>query len=121
MNVHSVGGTELSTSCSVLLWLVNGTWRHLQATVKKGKFMYLLWYLSQKWTKLERPEGAPWPGERGAHAACCLNYGEEYPQLLVTGGLDNNDTTLQDAWIMDVNSGRWREVSGDECVTGSTD
>ena len=38
-----------------------------------------------------------------------------------TGGVDKNDNTLQDAWILDVNSGRWREVSGDECVTGSTD
>ena len=35
MNAHSVGGTELSTSCSVLLWLVNGTWYPLQATVKR--------------------------------------------------------------------------------------
>ena len=62
--------------------------------------------------------GAPWPVERASHAACCLNYGEEHSQLLVTGGLDKNDnytTTLQDAWILDVNSGRWREVSGDVC------
>ena len=35
MNVHSVSGTELSTSCSVLLWLVNDTWYPLQATVKR--------------------------------------------------------------------------------------
>ena len=78
-------------------------------------------HLSQEWTKLERPEGTPWPVERSSHAACCLNYGEEYPQLLVTGGVDKNATTLWDVWILDVNSGRWREVSGDECVTGSTD
>ena len=71
----------------------------------------VLYHLSQEWTKLERPEEAPWPVERIAHAACCLNYGEEHPQLLVTGGLDKNDTTLQDAWILDVNSGRWRRVS----------
>ena len=76
--------------------------------------------MSQEWTKLERPEGAPWPVERVSHAACCLNR-EEHPQLLITGGLDNNDNTLQDALILDVNSGRWREVSSDECVTGSTD
>ena len=68
---------------------------------------------SQEWTKLEKPEGAPWPVERSAHAACCLNYGEEHPQLLVTGGVDKNYTTLQDVWILDVNSRRWREVSGD--------
>ena len=60
--------------------------------------------------------GAPWPVERASHAACCLNYGEEHPQLLVTGGVDNNGTTLQDAWILDVKSGRWSEVNGDECM-----
>ena len=63
---------------------------------------------------MERPEGAPWPVERSGHAACCLNYGEEHPQLLVTGGLDKNGKTLQDAWILDIKSGRWREVSSDE-------
>ena len=78
-------------------------------------------YLSQEWTKLEKPKGSPWPVERDAHAACCLNYGEEHSQLLVTGGMDSSDNILQDAWILDVNSGRWRKVSGDECVTGSTD
>ena len=71
-------------------------------------------HLSQESTKLERPEGAPWPVERDSHAACCLNYGEENPQLLVTGGVDNNGNTLQDAWVLDVNSWRWREVSGDQ-------
>ena len=50
--------------------------------------------------------------ERAGHAACCLNYGEGRPQLLVTGGWGKNYTTLQDAWILDVNSGRWRRVSG---------
>ena len=77
--------------------------------------MYIRTYVfSQEWTKLERPEGTPWPVERSAHAACCLNYGEENPHLLVTGGVDKDGNTLQDAWILDVNSGRWREVSGDQ-------
>ena len=77
--------------------------------------MCLLWYLSQEWTKLEKPEGAPCPVGRSYHAACCLNYGEEHPQLLVTGGVDKNGNTLQDAWILDVNSGRWRKVSCGMC------
>ena len=47
--------------------------------------------------------------KRDSHAACCLNYGEEQPQLLVTGGVDENGDTLSDAWILDVNSGRWSE------------
>ena len=68
--------------------------------------------MSQEWTKLERLKGTPWPVERSAHAATCLNYGEEHPQLLITGGVNTNGTTLSDAWILDVNSGRWRRVSG---------
>ena len=63
--------------------------------------------------------------ERTDHAACCLNYGEEHPQLLVTGGIGRKDCTLQDAWILDVKFEKWREVSGgvsDESVaiTGLT-
>ena len=87
-------------------------------------YVCVLFHFSQEWTKLERPRGAPWPVERSGHAACCLNYAEECPQLLVTGGLDKNGITLQDAWILDVNSGTWREVSGNEHMnvcTGSTD
>ena len=84
-------------------------------------YVCVLWYLSQEWTKLEKPGGASWPVERSAHAACCLNFGEEHPQLLVTGGVDKNGNTLQDAWVLDVNSGRWMEVCAYECVTGSTD
>ena len=47
---------------------------------------------------------------RSWHAACCLNYGNDEPVLLMTGGVDDNDNTLTDAWLLDVNSGRWREV-----------
>ena len=39
-------------------------------------------------TKLEPTQGVQWPTERGSHAACCLNYGEDHPKLLVSGGLD---------------------------------
>ena len=34
-------------------------------------------------------------------------------ELLVTGGVDNNDNTLKDAWILDANTGRWVKVSAD--------
>jgi len=44
------------------------------------------------------------------HAACCLNYGDENPLLLMTGGNDNNNNIMKDAWLLEVNSGRWREV-----------
>ena len=70
----------------------------------------VLCHFSQEWTSLERPKEAPWPVRRDSHAACCLNYGEENPQLLITGGVDNNGNSLQDAWVLDVKSGTWREV-----------
>ena len=47
---------------------------------------------------------------RAAHAACCINYGEQHPQLLVTGGQDKDGKTLRDAWLLDVDSGTWKEV-----------
>ena len=47
---------------------------------------------------------------RAGHAACCINYGEQHPQLLVTGGWDNDGKTLRDAWLLDVDSGTWKEV-----------
>jgi len=72
--------------------------------------MFIVFQLSQEWTKLERPEGASWPVGRHSHAACCLNYGEDDPQLLVTGGVYKNNTTLKDAWVLDINSARWSEV-----------
>ena len=76
-------------------------------------YVCILCHLSQEWTKLERAEGAPWPAERSDHAACCLNYEQDHPQVLVTGGWDKNGNTINDMWILDVQSGRWREVSGD--------
>ena len=32
-------------------------------------------------------QGEPWPVERSVHAACCLNYGQDHPQLLVYRGM----------------------------------
>ncbi len=46
---------------------------------------------------------------RSVHATCCLNYGQDHPQLLVHGGYGNDGKTLGDMWILDVNT--WTEVS----------
>ena len=70
----------------------------------------MLLFFSQQWTKVEREEGAPWPVGRSRHAACCLNYDDDQPVLLMTGGIDKNSNTLGDAWLLDIHSGRWREV-----------
>ncbi len=56
-------------------------------------------------------QGEPWPVERSFHAACCLNYGHDHPQLLVYGGVDDGNKTLGDMWILDVDTVQWSEVS----------
>ncbi len=56
-------------------------------------------------------QGESWPVGRSLHAACCLNYGQDHPQLLVYGGVDNDVNTLRDMWIIDVDTGKWAEVS----------
>ena len=32
--------------------------------------------------------------------------------MLVTGGVDSDDKSLGDAWLFDVTSRKWKEVSG---------
>ena len=54
--------------------------------------------------------GVPQPVERDNHGACCLNYDEDNPKVLISGGLDEGDNVLGDMWILDVNSGKWTEV-----------
>ena len=74
----------------------------------------LAYFALQIITKLERQEGEPWPVGRSLHAACCLGFGSQHPHLLVTGGVDNDNKTLGDAWLFDVNNRKWKEVS--KCV-----
>ena len=54
--------------------------------------------------------------KRTDHATGCLDYGGDRPQLVVTGGLDLSGNVLNDVWIMDVQSGMWKEVS--TCIHG---
>ena len=60
-------------------------------------------------------QGEPWPVERSFNAVCCLNYGQDHPQLLMYGGLDNGNKTLGDMWILFVDTGKWTEVSLMNC------
>ena len=65
----------------------------------------------QHWSKLVHKEGQPCPVARMAHASVCLGYGGDHPELLITGGRDDNHKVLSDMWILNLQSGRWREVS----------
>ena len=64
----------------------------------------------QDWRKLDPHEGNPCPVTTSCHAAVCLGYGGDHPHLLVIGGKKADNTVLSDAWMLDLKSGRWREV-----------
>ena len=63
----------------------------------------------QHWSKLDDDKEDLWPEGRYDHAAVCLGFGGDHPQLLVTGGYGDYDV-LEDAWTLDIRSWRWREV-----------
>ena len=62
----------------------------------------------QHFSKMDT-QGESCPKERSRHAAVCLGYGGDHPQLLVTEGADGIRVMI-DVWLLDVQSGRWREV-----------
>ena len=68
----------------------------------------------QHWTRVDIQEGESCPVVRYHHAAVCLGYRGDHPQLLITGGLGFGGKVLSDSWILNLQSGRWREVSVDE-------
>ena len=47
---------------------------------------------------------------RVCHAAACIEHGGDTPQLVIIGGLGAGYKILNDVWIMDVQSGRWKKV-----------
>ena len=90
----------------------------MQTTCISLRITHVLFLLSssQHWTKLDKSGGGPWPVGRIFHAACCLNYGEEHPQLLVSGGRDKDNNILRDLWVLDVEARTWKEVRGITCM-----
>ncbi len=76
------------------------------------------------WTKVDCSPRDPHPMKRANHSAVCLGYGEDHPQILVTGGScsvrsranytqdESNQEAdyVGDSWILDVQSGKWRKV-----------
>ena len=59
---------------------------------------------------MEPAQGDQWPEARRNHSACALNYGEDRPALLVSGGIGEGGKVLGKMWILDVDSGKWTEV-----------
>ena len=60
--------------------------------------------------------GEPCPVKRCNHAAVCLGYGGDHTHILVTGGKGAGNKVLKDAWILDMQFEKWREVRMDVCV-----
>ena len=58
---------------------------------------------------MERGHDDVWPMGRQNHAAICLGYGEDHPQLLVTGGW--YAAALNDTWLLDLKEKIWKEVN----------
>ncbi|CAI8017835.1 Dual specificity protein kinase shkC, partial [Geodia barretti] len=79
--------------------------------------VYIIDIATMKWSKVSRAGDDPWPEERASAAACCLNYDQKNPQLLVTGGVNKQKQPLRDAWVLDVDKTTWRkeEVSLEPC------
>ena len=63
----------------------------------------------QHWSILVDQDCEPRPAPRDHHAAVCLGFGGGHPQLLVTGGRQNDQEDF-DAWLLDIESKKWREV-----------
>ncbi|XP_064393444.1 uncharacterized protein LOC135340943 isoform X2 [Halichondria panicea] len=79
--------------------------------------VYMFDFRTMEVSKVKPVHGEPWPVGRSHHAACCLNYGQDHPQLLMYGGLDNDGKTLGDMWILNVDTGKWTEVTPPESMT----
>ena len=69
-----------------------------------------------KFTKISQCNGEPWPVGRAFHAACCLGYGSSLLNLLITGGVNKLNKVLKDVWLLDISTGRWKEVSVNYCT-----
>ena len=44
------------------------------------------------------------------HAACCIGYGGDHVNLLVSGGESSDDQALKDMWLFNFKSNKWKEV-----------
>ena len=90
-------------------YVISRTWTHCHNYCTCA-IIVIIFYSLQHWSTLNKSGAGPWPEGRSHHAACCLNYGDEYPQLLVTGGLDRQGKPLADIWTLGIKRGSWKKV-----------
>ena len=59
----------------------------------------------------ERNKEDKWPKMRlGHHAACCLGFNTENPQLLISGGRIKRQLPPKDIWILNLATSTRKEV-----------
>ena len=64
----------------------------------------------QEWSKEEGHSDDKYPVKRRNHVAACLGYGGQHPQLFISGGIDSSYKVLDDIWLWDPKSNKWKEV-----------
>ena len=51
-----------------------------------------------------------WPEKRFRHAAACIGYGQDFAQLLITGGVKSTYVPFDDLWLLDTQSWKWKKL-----------
>ena len=70
-----------------------------------------LTFVFQEITRIEGKPGEVWPVVTvGHHAACCLGFNTDHPQLMVSGGRSSQDEPLGGVWLFDIITNKWKEV-----------
>ncbi|XP_019861627.1 PREDICTED: uncharacterized protein LOC109590138, partial [Amphimedon queenslandica] len=62
------------------------------------------------WQCIKKPEAIymyQWPVSRFNHAGAIIITGSDCPMLVISGGLDKNDDTLNDCWILNITQHSW--------------
>ncbi|XP_019852402.1 PREDICTED: acyl-CoA-binding domain-containing protein 5-like [Amphimedon queenslandica] len=60
------------------------------------------------WQCIKKPKAInQWPVGRFYHAGAIIITGSDYPMLVISGGRDKNNDTLDDCWILNVTQHSW--------------
>ena len=51
-----------------------------------------------------------WPVGRYIHSGAIINTGSDCPMLVISGGRDKNNCTLDDFWIFNITKQYWIKV-----------
>uniref|UniRef100_A0A1X7UDA8 Uncharacterized protein n=1 Tax=Amphimedon queenslandica TaxID=400682 RepID=A0A1X7UDA8_AMPQE len=64
------------------------------------------------WQCIKKPEAIDqWPVGRWLHAGAIIITGSDCPMLVISGGRDKNDDTLDDCWIFNITQHSWIKLA----------